>query len=89
MAKDGELVHRSLMETLEDDDEDITVRRRCLESVAPFNTEAIENFVEWAYSSEDEDLKSSSIYAMGRTGESCLAAHPDLRVAEPGPVGQV
>ena len=70
LAKDGELVHRSLMETLEDDDEDITVRRRCLESVAPFNTEAIENFVEWAYSSEDEDLKSSSIYAMGRTGEA-------------------
>ena len=58
------------METLEDDDEDITVRRRCLESVAPFNTEAIQNFVEWAYSSEDEDLKSSSIYAMGRTGEA-------------------
>ena len=70
LAKDGELVHRSLMDTLEDDDEDITVRRRCLESVAPFNTEAIQNFVEWAYSSEDEDLKSSSIYAMGRTGEA-------------------
>ncbi len=69
LAKDGELIHQSLMGILDDEDEDIDVRRRCLESVAPFNTEAIQQFVEWAYTSEDQDLKASSIFAMGRTGE--------------------
>ena len=69
LAKDGELIHQSLMGVLDDEDEDIDVRRRCLESVAPFNTDAIQQFVEWAYTSEDQDLKSSSIFAMGRTGE--------------------
>ena len=70
LTKDGELIEQTLMDVLDDDDEDIDVRRRCLESVAPFNTDAIQQFVEWAYTSEDEDLKSSSIYAMGRTGET-------------------
>ena len=69
LAKDGELIHQNLMGVLEDEAEDIEVRRRCLESLAPFNTEAIQQFVEWAYTSEDQDLKSSSIFAMGRTGE--------------------
>ena len=68
-ATDAELVHRGLMETLEDEDEEIDVRMRCLEAVAPFNTDLIQQFVEWAYYSEDTDLKASSIYAMGRTGE--------------------
>ena len=70
LAKDGELIHQSLMGVLDDEDEEMDVRRRCLESVAPFNTDAIQQFVEWAYTSEDQDLKSSSIFAMGRTGET-------------------
>ncbi len=69
LPKDGDLVYQSLLGPLEDEDEYLDVRRRCLESIAPFNTDEIEGYVIWAYNSEDEDLKSSSIYAMGRTGE--------------------
>ena len=67
--QDGELVYRVLMDFLEDDIEDLEVRRRCLEAVAPFNTEEVQDYIRWAYDDEDQDLRSSSIYAMGRTGE--------------------
>ena len=45
------------------------MRRRCLEAVAPFNTEEVHGYIRWAYEEEDQDLRSSSIYSMGRTGE--------------------
>ena len=68
-SQDGELVYRVLMDFLEDDIEDLEVRRRCLEAVAPFNTEEVQDYIRWAYDGDEEDLRSSSIYAMGRTGE--------------------
>jgi len=69
LAKDADVVRDTLMETLEDQDEHLEVRRRSLEAVAPFNTATIQEYVSWAYNSDDLKLKSSSIYAMGRTGE--------------------
>ena len=70
LQKDADSIHETLMAILEDDDEPMEVRRRCLEAVAPFNTEDIEGFVRWAYDSSDLELKCSSIFAMGRTGET-------------------
>ena len=69
LARDGESIHQTLMEVLQDPEQDIDVRRRSLEAIAPFNTADIRQFVCWAYESSDIKLKSSSIYAMGRTGE--------------------
>ncbi len=69
-SQDGELVYRVLMDFLEDDIEDLEVRRRCLEAVAPFNTEEVQDYIQWAYDNEDQDLRSSSVYAMGRTGNT-------------------
>ena len=68
--QDGALVYRVLMDFLEDDIEDLEVRRRCLEAVAPFNTDEVRDYIRWAFDDEDQDLRSSSIYAMGRTGET-------------------
>ena len=67
--QDSELVYRVLTDYLEDEIEDLEVRRRCLEAAAPFNTEEVQDYIRWAYDSEDQDLRSSSIYAMGRTGQ--------------------
>lgn len=67
--QDGELVYRVLMDSLEDEAEDLEVRRRCLESVAPFNTDDVKAYIRWAFDFEDQDLRSSSIFAMGRTGD--------------------
>jgi len=69
LARDGDTIQQSLMEVLNDPDQHIDVRRRSLEAVAPFNTSDINELVTWAYESADLKLKSSSIYAMGRTGE--------------------
>ena len=70
LPKDREAIHDSLMDTLNDSDQPLDVRRRSLEAVAPFNTGAIRKMMSWAYESDDLALKSSSIFAMGRTGES-------------------
>ena len=70
LTRDGDSIHQTLMEVLEDPEQDVDVRRRSLEAVAIFNTSDIQRFVTWAYESADVKLKSSSIYAMGRTGET-------------------
>ena len=70
LPKDEDQLFDNLMITLSNEDEDVEVRRRSLEAVAPFNTEVIQGYVVWAYESDDLDLKSSSIFAMGRTGET-------------------
>jgi HEAT repeat protein len=70
LERDRNAIHESLMSVLANDAEDLEVRRRCLEAVAPFNTPDIKQYVCWAYQNEDLKLKSSSIYAMGRTGET-------------------
>lgn len=69
LLKDGEAIHDSLMSVLDDDEADVEIRRRCLEAIAPFNTADIQKLVSRAYEGEDLLLKSSSIFAMGRTGE--------------------
>jgi HEAT repeat protein len=70
LERDRNAIHESLMSVLANDAEDLEVRRRCLEAVAPFNTPDIKQYVCWAYQNEYLKLKSSSIYAMGRTGET-------------------
>ena len=69
LTRDADSIHDNLLVVLEDSGEDLEVRRRSLEAVAPFNTRDIAKLVSWAYESGDLRLKSSSIYAMGRTGE--------------------
>ena len=69
LSRDAGNIHTNLMAILQDPDENLDVRRRCLEAVAPFNTPDIRDFVCWAYQSDDLHLKSSAIFAMGRTGD--------------------
>ena len=69
LSKDGELVKSALMEALQREQEWLEVRRRALESVAPFNTSDLTEYIHWAYDSDDLDLRCSSIYAMGKSGE--------------------
>ena len=70
LSKDSELVKDSLMNTLRDEHEWKDVRRRALESVAPYNTPDINEYIRWAYDTDDPNLKSSSLYAMGKTGHA-------------------
>ena len=70
LSRDGALVKDSLMRALQDEQERLEVRRRALEGVAPFNTEDVDHYIHWAYESNDLNLTCSSLYAMGKTGES-------------------
>ena len=69
LSRDSAVVKDTLMNALRDEQEWLEVRRRALESVAPFNSPDIDEYIHWAYDSDDLKLKSSSLYAMGRTGE--------------------
>ena len=70
LQEDANIVYESLISILSDENEHMEVRRRSLESASGFNGEEIEEYIKWAYSSGDSDLKSSSIYAMGQSGET-------------------
>ena len=72
LAKDGDSILESLMDILKDSGQPLEVVRRSMEAVAPFNTPEIRKFVTRAYKGDELLLKSSSIYAMGRTGEVSL-----------------
>jgi HEAT repeat protein len=69
LQKDADAVRENLMAVLADPSEHLEVRRRSLEAIAPFNTPEVKEYICWAYESQDLKLKSSSIYAMARTGE--------------------
>ena len=69
LPKDREAIHDSLMAVLGNEEEHVDIRRRSLEAIAPFNTKDIHELLSSAYEAEDPLLKSSSIFAMGRTGE--------------------
>jgi HEAT repeat protein len=70
LKRDADAILENLMSLVADENESLEVRRRSLEAVAPFNTEEVKKYVSWAYESNNVKLRSSSIFAMGRTGET-------------------
>jgi len=59
----------AVVSLLTDEDEDIDVRRRALESIANCSHEIVDGAIEDAYESGDDRMKASAIYAMGRTAD--------------------
>jgi HEAT repeat protein len=66
----GQDIFNALLEVLENPSEQQELRRRALESIAPFQQELIEHYIEDYYYSEDPKVKASAIYAMGRNCSS-------------------
>jgi len=62
----GDDIFDALLGILEDPSEPVSLRRRALESIAPFRQEPVANYIEDFYYSEDVLLKASAIFAMGR-----------------------
>ena len=62
----GQDIFNNLLEILERPSEPLELRRRALESIAPFQQELINNYIEDYYYSHDPGAKASAIYAMGR-----------------------
>jgi len=62
----GDDIFDTLLGILENPSEPGSLRRRALESIAPFRREPVANYIEDFYYSEDALLKASAIFAMGR-----------------------
>jgi HEAT repeat protein len=62
----GQDIFNSLLESLENAAEPIELRRRALESIAPFHQEIVESYIEDFYHSDNPKVRASAIYAMGR-----------------------
>jgi HEAT repeat protein len=57
---------QALLEVIADSKEDINVRRRALEAVAPISVAEVTQAIWAAYRQDDPRLKASAIYAMGK-----------------------
>jgi HEAT repeat protein len=56
-----------VIDILNDEDEEVDVRRRALESIANCGHEIVEEAIQEAYEGYDRRMQVSSVYAMGRT----------------------
>jgi len=66
----GKDIFEGLLDVLENTSEPIGVRRRALESIAPFQQELVDNYIEDFYYSEEPGVKASALFAMGRNCQS-------------------
>lgn len=63
--QDEEKVQKALLTVIENGKEGLEVRRRAIESLAPFDLPKITNIIREAYNSNDYEMRASAIYAMG------------------------
>ncbi len=64
------VVEQALLETIRQPDEDIEVIRRAIEAIAFSSREGIEQIIENAYYHEDERMRVSAVFSMGRSYNS-------------------
>ena len=65
--REGERIRRALLDAYHRVDQGIEVKRRALESLAPFCDAKIDALIQEAYRSREPLLRQGAIYAMGRT----------------------
>jgi HEAT repeat protein len=62
-------VRDALLGVIDNPDESAEVRRRAMESVAYLSDAPVEQIINTAYASPDEDMRISAVFAMGRTAD--------------------
>lgn len=68
--EDGNKVQEALLSAIQDQREQLDVRRRAIEAIAPFNLSTVKDIIRQAYDSHNAKMKASALYAMGRNGDS-------------------
>ncbi len=63
------LVQEVLLETIRSSFEDPEVRRRAIEAIAYSSDEGVREIIETAYYDEDEKMRTSAVFAMGRSAD--------------------
>ena len=59
-------VERILFDVIDDQEEQLEVRRRAMEAIAPLSLPKVTEIIQQAYQSDDPRMRVSAIYAMGR-----------------------
>jgi len=59
-------IYTALLSIWDNKAESAVVKRRALEAISPFNSTRVREIIKQAYDSNDNKLKASAIYAMGR-----------------------
>ena len=67
IERDAAMVRSALLDAVENEAEEIAVRRRALEAVASVRHPDVPGWIRWAYQSGEPLLRQSAVYAMGRT----------------------
>lgn len=65
----GVQIERALRKAFENPAEDIEVRRRALEAIAYVNEDWVRGMIDRAYEHEDERMRVSALFAMGRNAD--------------------
>jgi HEAT repeat protein len=70
-----------LLESVNSDTEDVLVRQRALEAYAYSEDPYVDDVLRDAYESEDDEIRSSAVFAMGRRGDEdwLPVVHQELR----------
>jgi len=63
------LVREALLEAIRSPFEDLDVRRRAIEAIAYSSEEGVREIIEAAYYDEDEKMRISGVFAMGRSAD--------------------
>lgn len=67
--QDGVKVQNALLSAIEDQREQLEVKRRAIEAIAPISLPKVEDIIHQAYKSGDSRMRASALYAMGRNGD--------------------
>jgi len=66
---EGAKVERALLDVIVDQEEQLEVRRRAIEAIAPLSLPKVTEIIQQAYQSDDPRMRVSAIYAMGRNSD--------------------
>jgi HEAT repeat protein len=67
--EDGAKVEQALLTVIDDREEQLEVRRRAVEAIAPLSLPKVTEIIQEAYQSDDARMRVSALYAMGRSGD--------------------
>jgi hypothetical protein len=79
------MAYEALLTTYQDTEEGVQVRRRALESLAYIGNETVTELIREAYASQDEKVRVSAIFAMGRSADACWSRQVRQELSSPDP----
>jgi HEAT repeat protein len=74
-------IENALLQSLNTDEEDVLVRQRSLEAYAYADDPYVDDVLEEAYDSDEDEMRASAVFAMGRRGDEdwLPVIHRELR----------